>query len=54
LWASKSPARAATISAPAAIERETEAVTAAVSSAPGEENLTGQAADLSGRRELPR
>jgi cell pole-organizing protein PopZ len=57
LWASKNlagSARTAGISEPAAVERETEAVTAAVSSAPGEENLTGQAADLSGRRELPR
>ncbi len=57
LWASKSRADAAqtaTVSGPAAVERETEAVTAAVSSAPGEENLSGQTADLSGRRELPR
>jgi hypothetical protein len=54
LWASKSLGRTATAPGPAAIERETEAVTAAVSSAPGEENFTGPAADLSGRQELPR
>jgi hypothetical protein len=57
LWAAKSRAgtvQTATASGPAAVERETEAVTAAVSSAPGEENLTGQTTDPSGRRELPR
>jgi cell pole-organizing protein PopZ len=56
LWASKNrigAARPASGAAPTAVERETEAVTAAVSSAPGEENLGGHATDISGRRELP-
>jgi hypothetical protein len=57
LWASKSrigAARAASVAESTAVERETEAVTAAVASAPGEENLTGHTADISRRRELPR
>jgi hypothetical protein len=56
LWAATNRAEAAGTSSAAeamAIERESEAVTAAVSSAPAEENPAGPTADVSGRRELP-
>jgi hypothetical protein len=58
LWASKGRAApgipAVTGTEAMAIERETEAVTAAVASAPGEETLATPAAGVSGTQEMPR